>query len=94
MRIHLLSAVSPDYAGMPQEVRAALIQVTNNAAAALILISGLGLALSLLGLVCATWAGNRQLTERCAATFVLSIGALALLSMGVATANYTAGLFS
>jgi len=59
--------VRPDFSGLPPSVLHGLIHLTNNAAALLTLVSGLGI--------------------------VVSVGALALLYIGVAAANYAGHLF-
>jgi hypothetical protein len=85
--------VSPDFSGLPQNVQTGLVHLTNNAAALLMLVSGLGIVVSLIGLVFASWTQNPHLSERCKGGLAVSIGAMALLYLGVAAANYTAGLF-
>jgi len=85
--------VSPDFTGLPSNVHTGLIHLTNNAAALLTLVSGLGIVVSLIGLVFASWTSNPQLTERAKNGLVVSIAAVALLYLGVAAANYTARLF-
>jgi len=86
-------AVSPDFTGLPSNVHAGLVHLTNNAAALLTLVSGLGIVVSLLGLVVASWTSNPQLGERAKHGLAISILAIALLYLGVAAANYSARLF-
>jgi hypothetical protein len=86
-------AVSPDFTGLPANVRDGLIHLTNNAAALLMMVSGLGIVISLIGLVLASWTNNPQLAERTKSGLVISIAAMALLYLGVAAANYSAHLF-
>ena len=95
MYIRLLTDVSvqPDFNGLPHNVVAGLTHLTNNAAAVLMLISGLGIVLSLIGLVVATWTSNHQLSERAKHGLGVSAGSIAILYLGVAAANYAAGLF-
>jgi hypothetical protein len=93
LRRYLDVNVNPDFSGLPQNVQTGLIHLTNNAAALLILVSGLGIVVSLIGLVFASWTQNPQLSERCKGGLAVSIGAMALLYLGVAAANYTATLF-
>lgn len=86
-------SVSPDFSGLPANVHDGLVHLTNNAAAVLTMVSGLGIVVSLIGLVCASWLSNPQLAERFKSGLVVSVGAMALLYVGVAAANYTAHLF-
>jgi hypothetical protein len=85
--------VSPDFTGLPANVHNGLVHLTNNAAAVLMMVSGLGIVVSLIGLVFASWTNNPQLAERTKSGLAVSICAMALLYVGVAAANYTAHLF-
>jgi len=93
LRRYLDVSVRPDFSGLPANVHDGLVHLTNNAAAVLTLVSGLGIVVSLIGLVFASWISNPQLGERFKSGLVVSIGAMALLYLGVAAANYTAHLF-
>jgi hypothetical protein len=94
MRYRFLDiAIKPDFNGLPPNVREGLVHLTNNAAAVLTLVSGLGIVVSLIGLVFASWTTNHQLAERCKSGLAISIGAMALLYVAVAAANYTGRLF-
>ena len=86
-------SVSPDFSGIPDNVRTGLIHLTNNAAAALLLLSGLGIVISLCGLVVGSWLQNQHLSERSRSGLLVSAGAGALLFVTVAVANYTMHLF-
>ncbi len=86
-------AVKPDFQGLPANVQTGLTHLTNNAAALLTMISGLGIVISLLSLVFASWTNNPQLSERSRSGLMVSIGAMAILYLGIAAANYTARLF-
>ena len=86
-------SVHPDFDGLPANVQQGLIHLTNNAAALLALISGLGIVLSLIGLVFASWSSNHQLSERAKSGLAVSVGAMALLYASFAVANYTGRLF-
>ena len=87
-------SVTPDFRGLPPNVLHGLVQLTNNAAAVLTLIAGLGIVVSLTGLVIASFTANRELGERAKGGITVSVGALALLYIGVAAANYSSHLFS
>ena len=89
-----LDAMTPDYVGLPSPVRDGLVHLTNNGAGLLVGVSGLGIALSLMGLVFASLTGDRALAARASSGAVVSMAAVALLYLGVATVNYTARLFS
>lgn len=86
--------VRPDLNGLPANVVAGLAHLANNAAGLLVIVSGLGIAVSLIGWVIAAFTGNPQLTERSKSSFGVSIAAVALLYLGIAAANYAGRLFS
>ena len=86
--------VTPDFNGLPPSVYHGLVHLTNNAAALLTLVAGLGLVVSLTGLVLASFTANRELAERAKGGIAISVSSVALLYLGVAAANYAAHLFS
>jgi hypothetical protein len=86
-------SVTPDFRGLPPSVLHGLIHLTNNAAAILTLVAGLGLVVSLIGLVLANITSNRELSERAKSGIGVSVGSIALLYIGVAAANYAGHLF-
>jgi hypothetical protein len=86
-------SVTPDFTGLPPNVYHGLVHLTNNAAAVLTLVAGLGLAVSLIGLVIASFTGNRELGERAKGGIAISVSSVALLYIGVAAANYAGHLF-
>ncbi len=87
-------SVRPDLHGLPPSVLAGLVQLTNNAAGLLVVVSGLGIAVSLIGWVIASFTSNPQLAERSKSSLGVSIAAVALLYIGIAAANYAGRLFS
>ncbi len=86
--------VHPDLGGLPPNVVAGLIHLANNAAGLLMLVSGLGIACSLVGWVISGFVSNQQLAERSKSSLGISISAMALLYLGIAAANYAGRLFS
>ena len=86
--------VRPDFNGLPPTVYHGLVQLTDNAAAVLTLVAGLGLVVSLIGLVLASFTANRELGERAKGGIAVSVFSIALLYLGVAAANYAGRLFS
>ena len=90
----LLALMTPDFVGLPSPVRDGLTQLTNNAAGILVGVSAVGIALSLIGLVFASLTGDRALAARASSGAVVSMAAVALLYLGVATVNYTSRLLS
>jgi len=86
-------SVTPDFSGLPPSVYHGLVHLTNNAAAVLLLVAGLGLTVSLIGLVLASFTANPQLAERARGGIAVSIFSIALLYIGVAAANYAGHLF-
>jgi hypothetical protein len=87
-------AVSPDFLGLPTQVRDGLVQLTDNAAAMLLLVAGFGLAFSVLALVGAFWTRNNALMARAQSGFAVSLSAMAVLYLAVGAANYTQRLLS
>jgi hypothetical protein len=87
-------SVTPDFTGLPPSLYHGLVHLTNNAAAVLTLVAGLGLVVSLIGLVLASFTANRELGERAKGGVGVSVFAIALLYLGVAAANYAGRLFS
>jgi len=86
--------VTPDFSGLPPSLYHGLVQLTNNAAAVLTLVAGLGLVVSLIGLILASFTANRELGERAKGGIAVSVFSIALLYIGVAAANYAGRLFS
>jgi hypothetical protein len=86
--------ITPDFSGLPPSVYHGLVHLTNNAAAVLMLVAGLGLVVSLIGLVIASFTANRELGERAKSGIAVSVFSIALLYLGVAAANYAGHLFS
>ena len=86
--------VHPDLSGLPPNVLAGLAHLANNAAGLLVLVSGIGIAVSLIGWVLAAFTSNPQLAERSKSSLGVSIAAVALLYLGIAAANYAGRLFS
>jgi len=85
--------VTPDFNGLPPGVLHGLIHLTNNATALLTLVAGLGIVVSLIGLVIGSFTANPQLSERAKGGIAVSVGSIALLYIGVAAANYAGHLF-
>jgi hypothetical protein len=87
-------SVHPDINGLPPTVINGLAHLANNAAGLLVIVSGIGIAISLIGWVIASFTGNPQLAERSKSSLGVSIAAVALLYLGIAAANYAGRLFS
>lgn len=85
--------VSPDFDGLPVNLTRGLIHLTDNAAAVLLLVAGLGIVGSLTGWIGGSMLHNQQLIERSKEGLKISVGAGAALYAAVAAANYGAGLF-
>ena len=93
-RILMDISVTPDFRGLPPNLYQGLIHLTNNAAAVLTLVAGLGLVVSLIGLVLGSFTGNRELGERAKGGLAISVLSIGLLYLGVAAANYAGHLFN
>lgn len=87
-------SVRPNFNGLPPAVVHGLVQLTDNAAAVLTLVAGLGLTVSIIGLVIASFTANREIGERAKGGIAISVGSIALLYLGIAAANYAGRLFS
>ena len=86
-------SITPDFNGLPPSVYHGLVHLTDNAAGVLMLVAGLGLTVSLISLVLASFTQNPQLGERARGGIAVSIFSIALLYVGVAAANYAGHLF-
>lgn len=85
--------VTPDYNGLPSNLQQGLVHLTNNAAALMLLISGLGIVLAVGGLVIGHALQRQHITERSWSALGVASGAGAILFVAVHAANYTSGLF-
>jgi hypothetical protein len=85
--------VSPDFNGLPPNLTQGLMHLTNNAAAVLLLVAGLGIVGSLTGWVAGSVTQNPQLIDRSKDGLKISVGAGAALYVAVAAANYGVSLF-
>ena len=98
--IHTVSArlmdlsVNPDFAGLPENLTRGLVRLTDNAAALLLLISALGIVISIGGMVLGSWMQNQQLSERSRHGLVIAATAGALLFIAVGAANYAMRTFA
>ncbi|MGH7775846.1 MAG: hypothetical protein ACREPI_01535 [Candidatus Dormibacterales bacterium] len=86
-------SIVPDFTGLPRNVVTGLVHLTDNAAAVLMLVSALGIVISLIMLVFASWSENHHLGQRSRGGLALSVFSMALLYGGMTAANYAAGLF-
>jgi hypothetical protein len=86
-------SVKPDFVGIPENVRHGLVQLTDNAAAILLLVAGLGIVLSIIGMVAGSQFRHDGLAERSRAGLIVSASAGALLFIAVAFANYAMRTF-
>ena len=87
-------SIHPDLSGLPANVLQGLVHLANNAAGLLVLVSAIGIAVSLIGWVFASFSSNPQLAERSKSSLGVSIAAIAFLYLGIAAANYAGHLFS
>lgn len=85
--------VKPQFDGLPPNVTHGLSTLTDNLAAVLLITSGLGIVLSILGMLFGHWLGFHQLSERSRSSLILSASSGALLYVAVAAANYATVLF-
>ena len=85
--------IRPDFDGIPPNVQQGLIHLTNNLAAVLLMASGVGIVVSIIGLMVGHWLGSHQLGERFRGSLMVSAGSGALLFLAAAAANYSVRLF-
>ena len=85
--------VTPDYDGLPSNLHQGLVHLTNNAAAVMMLVSGLGIVMAVGGLVVGHVLHRQHITERSWSALGIAAGAGAILFIAVHAANYTTGLF-
>lgn len=86
-------SVRPDFAGLPDNLTRGLIRLTDNAAALLLLVSALGIVISIGGMVLGSWMQNQQLSERSRHGLLIAASAGALLFVAVGAANYAMRTF-
>jgi hypothetical protein len=86
-------SVHPDFAGLPDNLTRGLVRLTDNAGALLLLVSGLGIVISIGGMVVGSWSQNQQLSERSRHGLVIAASAGALLFVAVGIANYAMRTF-
>jgi hypothetical protein len=85
--------VRPDFNGLPENLNRGLVRLTDNAAALLLLISALGIVVSIAGMVLGSWMQNQQLSERSRHGLLIAAGAGGLLFIAVGVANYAIRTF-
>ena len=85
--------VTPDFTGLPQNLVVGLTKLTNNALALLLLIAGLGIAISLILMVVGSWLHNPSVKERGIGGLFISSAAGGLFYVAIAFANYSTHLF-
>ncbi len=85
--------VTPDYNGLPSNLQQGLVHLTNNAAALMLLVSGLGIVLAVGGVVVGHVLHKQHISERSWNALGIAAGAGAILFVAVHAANYTTGLF-
>ena len=88
------NSVHPDISGLPPSVVNGLQHLANNAAGLLMIVSGIGIGVSLIGWVASSFTNNSQLAERTKHSLGISVSAMALLYVAIAAANYAGRLFS
>lgn len=86
-------SVKPDFQGLPDNLTRGLVRLSDNAAAILLLVSGLGIVVSITGMVVGSWLQNQHLSERSRHGLFVSAAAGALLFVAVGAANYATRTF-
>ena len=97
--IHTLAAafldisVHPDFEGFPSGIQSGLVHLGNAAAALVMLLAGIGIAVSVVGILAGSWTSNPHALERSKHGLLVSAGSVALLYIAVAAGNFVTGLF-
>ena len=86
-------SIQPSFKGLPDNVVRGLIQLTDNLAAVLMLVCGVGIVVSLIGLVAGSWLRQPHLADRSRAGLLVAASSGGLLFAAVAVANYATRLF-
>ena len=87
-------SIQPSLQGIPPSVIKGLIQLGDNLAAVLLIIAGIGIVLSLIGMVAGSWLRQPYLAERSRSGLMVAASAGGLLFAAVAIANYATRLFA
>ena len=86
-------SIHPDYSGLPPNVLQGLQRLADNTAALLILVSAIGIGVSLLAWVIGAGIGNHMLIARAKSSLLVAATSGGILYLTVAGANYMTGIF-
>ena len=85
--------VRPDFTGLPPNLLHGLQRLADNAAGVMLLVSAIGIGLSITLWVVGSWIGNNHLVSRAKSSLLVSASSGAMLYATVAGANYMTALF-
>ena len=86
-------AIRPDFTGLPPSLVQGLQRLADNAAALLLLVSALGIGVSITLWVVGSWLDNHHLVSRAKSSLFVSAFSGGILYATVASANYMTALF-
>jgi len=86
-------SVHPDFGGFPPAIQSGLDHLGNAAAALVMLLAGIGIAVSVIGILAGSWSSNPHVMERSKHGLLVSAGSVALLYIAVSAGNFVTGLF-
>ena len=86
-------SVTPEFGGLPPNLVQGLHHLTNNAAGLLTILAGLGVVVSVIGILVGSWTQNPHLSERSKLGFLISAGSVAILYVGIGLANAVTAMF-
>ena|SRR5258707_13014210 len=93
LAVRLDIAVRPDFNGLPPSLLHGLQRLADNAAGILVLVSAIGIGLSITLWVVGSWLDNHHLVSRAKSSLLVSAFSGGILYATVAGANYMTGLF-
>ena len=85
--------VRPDFTGLPPNLLNGLQRLADNAAGLLLLVSAIGIGVSITLWVVGSWLDNHHLVTRAKSSLFVSAFSGGILYVTVASANYMTALF-
>ena len=85
--------VHPDFTGLPPSLLHGLQRLADNAAGVLVLVSAIGIGVSITLWVIGSWLDNHHLVSRAKSSLMVAAFSGGMLYATIAGANYMTGLF-
>ncbi|HVD00379.1 MAG TPA: hypothetical protein VNG93_04435 [Candidatus Dormibacteraeota bacterium] len=93
IRVLLDIVIHPDFTGLPPSLLNGLQRLADNAAGILLLVSTIGIGVSITLWVVGSWVDNHHLVTRAKSSLIVSALSGGMLYATVAGANYMTALF-